>query len=561
MRTLFLRRYWHLLFVTTMLLTAACGEDDLNSTTGPEFVAGEVAVIPRPVEVRVDAGGSQFTFTRSTRILVEAGHAELENAANVLYELLAPHLPGLAAPVSHADERVPRGAVVINASEASAALGEDGYELSITSSAVVLQASSGRGALHGVHTLRQLLPAEIELASPLLDPVVVPSVRILDRPRFAWRGLMLDVGRTFFPISYLHRWLELMALHKLSVFHLHLTDDQGWRIESAAFPDLHQLASRFDSVRFPEERNGYYTKDELRELVTHAERLGIEIVPEIDLPGHSVALLHALPALACRLDSNQPRQRDEFSIHPWSVGPFIHEEIVCACDDGVYGVLETILDEVLDIFPGQFVHLGGDEVPKAEWQQSAQCDAFMATNALQDFEHLQAHFTKHFEQFLATRGRTLIAWDEALEATTHGDDRTLLSAGTALMHWRNFLPDAADLYDHPVVQTPFTALYLDYYSVPLERTYTYEPVPDGLTPAQEANVLGAQGNMWTGFAPQRTEERVDAYVFPRLAALAEIAWSPRDRRDYDDFLARYVEHKRRLEYLGVNTTPCEVCVP
>lgn len=544
-----------------LVLVAGCGEGELAGTAQPELVDGEVSVIPRPATVRVDANGTQFTFTDSTRILVDTTQPELVPAANALHDLLAPHLPGLAEPVSHSGGRVPRGAVLIDAAPNSTDLDDEGYELTITPSSIVLLVTSGRGALHGVQTLRQLLPPEIERASALAEPLVVPSAQIVDQPRLAWRGFMLDVSRTFFPIDYLHRWLELLALHKLSVLHLHLTDDQGWRIESDAFPELPLFGSRFDPERYPNERNGYYTKAELRALVAHAARLGIEIVPEIDLPGHSLALLHALPSLACRLGSDPARKRDAFEIHPWSVGPFIHEEIVCACDDDVYGVLETILAEVLDIFPGRFVHLGGDEVPKAEWEASTQCDAFMVANELRDFEHVQAHFTKHFEQFLAARGRTLVAWDEALAAATHGDQRSQLAPGSAIMHWRNFLPAPADLYDHPVVQTPFTALYLDYYSVPLERTYAYEPVPDGLTPTQEANVLGAQGNMWTGYPAQRTEERVDAYVFPRLAALAELAWSARERREYDDFVARYAVHKRRLEYLGVNTEPCDVCGP
>jgi hexosaminidase len=392
-------------------------------------------------------------------------------------------------------------------------------------------------------------------------PVVVPSVRIVDQPRFAWRGFMLDVSRTFLPIETLHRWLERLALLKLSVFHLHLTDDQGWRIESERYPALHELASRFDPVRFPGERGGYYTQAELRELVAHAARLGIEIVPEIDLPGHSLALLHALPELACRLEADVPRRREEFSLHPWAVGPLIHDEVVCACDERVYPVLEAILDEVLDIFPGRWIHLGGDEVPKTEWAASALCAAFVEREGLNDLEHVQAVFTKRMEEFLARRGRRLIGWDETLVAAAHGDARTALAPDTAVMRWRDYLPDAPGLYEQPVVQTPFSALYLDYYRFPLARAYGFEPVPGHLTAAQQANVLGVQANLWTGYPPQRSEARVDQYAFPKLAALAEVAWSPAARRDLDDFRTRYASFATRLEVLGVDTSPCDECVP
>lgn len=525
----------------------------------PEFVAGEVAVVPRPAAVWVDAAGSRFAVDARTRILVEPSRDELRPAAEILHALLAAHLPALAAVGEHGGAGAPRGAILFTGRGAPANLGPEGYELVATPAGVTVRAHSGRGARHGLQTLRQLLPPEVESAGGMaaLD---LPSVRVVDEPRFPWRGFMLDVSRTFFPIAYLHRWLELLALHKLSVFHLHLSDDQGWRIESEAYPQLHELASQFDAARFPGERGGYYTKAELRDLVAHAARLGIEIVPEIDLPGHSLALLHALPELACRRDPQVPRRREEFSIHPWAVGPLIHEEIVCACDEQVYAVLEAILDEVLEIFPSRWIHLGGDEVPTAEWESSPQCDAFMRAHGLVRHAQIQAVFTTRMEAFLAARGRTLIGWDEILAAAA-GDARTVLAPGTAVMRWRDFAPAAPGLYDRPVVQTPFSALYLDYYRFPLARAYAYEPVPGGLTAEQEANVLGAQANMWTGYPPQRSEARVDQYAFPKLAALAEVAWSPRQRRDHDDFLARYAVHVRRLEQLGVDTAPCDECVP
>lgn len=552
---------YHWLSAIALLAIVGCGDGGTEETVQePELVPGEIAVIPRPNAVWVDAAGSAFNFDAGTRVLIDAEAPALRPAADALRDTLAVQWPALAPVRVHRGAEAPVGTVLMTAA-ADAELGEEGYELVVTAARVTVRARTADGARHAVQTLRQLLPPEIESAPAAAAAWSVASVRIVDRPRFAWRGFMLDVSRTFFPIDYLHRWLELMALLKLSVFHLHLTDDQGWRIEIDAFPELHELASRFDAERFPDERGGYYTKDELRGLVAHAERLGIEIVPEIDLPGHSLALLHALPELACRQQADVPRRREEFSIHPWAVGPLIHEEIVCACDERVYAVLETILDEVLDVFPGRWIHLGGDEVPKAEWEASALCQALIADQGLNDLEHLQALFTKRMEQFLAARGRTLIGWDETLTAAAHGDQRTALAPETAVMRWRDYAPDAPGLYDRPVVQTPFSALYLDYYRFPLARAYAYEPVAARLTPAQQANVLGVQANMWTGYASQRSEGRVDQYAFPKLAALAEVAWSTPDRRDFADFQARYPQLAARLERLGVDTSPCEDCVP
>ena len=540
-----------------LAILAGCGGDGSTEDAAPEpeFVSGEVAVIPRPSQVWVDAAGSTVTVDGGTRVLVDAAAPALRPAAEMLRERLAIRWPGLPPVRAH---HGPAGAAAILFAGGDAALGDAGYELEVAATGITLRAAGSRGARHGAQTLRQLLPAAWE-APGEAAPFALPSVRIVDQPRFAWRGFMLDVSRTFFPIEYLHRWLELMALLKLSVFHLHLTDDQGWRIESDRYPALHELGSRFDPVRFPDERGGYYTQAELRGLVAHAARLGIEIVPEIDLPGHSLALLHALPELACAIDG--PRRREEFSIHPWAVGPRIHDEIVCACDEQVFAVLEAILDEVLEIFPSRVVHLGGDEVPKTEWEASARCQAVMRDEGLRDVEHLQARFTKRMEAFLAERGRTLIGWDEVLAAAAHGDARTDLAPATAIMRWRDFAPDAPGLYDRPVVQTPFSALYLDYYRFPLSRAYAYEPVPDNLTAAQRANVLGVQANMWTGYDAQRSEGRVDQYAFPKLAALAEVAWSDPARRDFADFLDRYPALEERLVALGVDTAPCDGCVP
>jgi hypothetical protein len=242
----------------------------------------------------------------------------------------------------------------------------------------------------------------------------VPSVQIRDVPRFGWRGLLIDTSRTFFPKEFLLRQLELMALYKLSVLHLHLTDDQGWRLEIESHPKLHELGSQWDAQRAPNERSGYYTKADIREIVDRATALGIEVLPEIDMPGHIVAALHALPELACRTAPDQPRSADEFPIVPATERPF-PKNILCVCDERVYEVIQAVLDEVIALFPNAFVHVGGDEVVRRdEWEQGYLCRDLIERGVVESTDHLQGYFQKRIEDFLRSRGRRMIAWDEAL---------------------------------------------------------------------------------------------------------------------------------------------------
>jgi len=388
----------------------------------------------------------------------------------------------------------------------------------------------------------------------------VPNVRIRDVPRFAWRGLLIDSSRFFVPTAFVLRQLELMALYKLSVLHLHLTDDQGWRLEIDAYPSLHQLGSQWDAERAPGERGGYYSKADIREILARAAALGIEVVPEIDMPGHIVAALHALPELACRSMPDVPRTVDEFPIVLWTQRPF-PPNVLCVCDERVYEVIETVLDEVIDLFPSRFVHVGGDEVLRhGEWAASDLCQGLIADGVVAGVDRLQAYFETRIETHLRARGKRLIAWDEALVGEDPDTPSERLSDDAAFMHWRDFMPPPARLYDRDVILTPVFTLYLDWYSSSsLEQVYAYEPVPAGLTPEQAAHVLGAQGSMWTGFPQQRSLERIDVHLFPKLLAVAELTWSAPERRDFADFETRRAPHEQRLDLLGVTRGPCTDC--
>ncbi len=534
---------------------AGCGDRE-GVEVEPTWIAGEVDVVPRPERVWRDAAGTSVALDAQTMLLVEPDDAAAREAANLLQDLLRRQrlaLPEIASSANAGDAAARASSILLATAGADPELGAEGYALRAAGQRVEIRATSAAGLLHGVQTLRQLLPSAIESALPEAGvDWRIPAVRIEDRPRFAWRGYMLDVSRTFFPIEFVRRTVDLMALYKMSVLHLHLTDDQGWRIESDAFPQLHELGSRWDAERAPNERGGYYTKQELRDLVAYARGRHIEIVPEIDMPGHSLAMLHAMPELACTSSPEQVRTSAEFPIVPYESGPVIHEEILCAGRERVYEVLEAVLDEVLDLFPSRWVHIGGDEAPKAEWESSWECQALVRDLGLQDMEHLHAHFTRRIERFLEARGRVLIGWDEILEASNHGDQSTRLSDAAAVMHWRDFLQEPpAGLFDRDVVQTPFTSLYFDYLFVAPRKTYEFEPVPDGATPEQARHVLGVQGNMWTGFAPGRSEAGVDRHTFPKLLAVAETGWSAKERRSWDDFATRLPAHEERLDRLGV----------
>ena len=529
---------------------AGCGDGD-SDDPAPQFVPGSVDVVPRPSDVKVDPAGSAFTFDARTII---AADEEARGAGDLLVEWLrGPFATGAATVDARGAQ--PTNSVWLTTAGADPELGRDGYELEVLPDRIRLRALAAPGFVHGVQTLRQLLPAEIELGTPV-DGVgwSVPSVQIRDVPRFAWRGLLIDTSRTFLSKEFLLRQLELLALYKISVLHLHLTDDQGWRLEIESYPQLHQRGSQWDAAQAPGERSGFYTKDDIREIVARATALGIEVLPEIDMPGHVVAALHAMPELACRAAPDMPRTADEFPIIPWLQHP-LTETVLCVCDEHVYEVIEAVLDEVIELFPSPFIHVGGDEVSgESEWQASYLCRAMIESGAVADVDHLQAYFQKRIEDFLRSRGKRMLAWDEALTREHVGTPSERLSDDVAFMFWRDFMPVPDRLYDRDVVATPFTHLYLDY-PTRIDKIYEFEPVPDGLSDEQAARVLGAEAAMWTGYPNARSEEGTERGIFPRLLAVAELAWSPRELRDFDDFSRRLEGQRRRLEMLGVALGP------
>ncbi|MFE7657300.1 beta-N-acetylhexosaminidase [Streptomyces bottropensis] len=430
---------------------------------------------------------------------------------------------------------------------------------------VEIRGGGPAGVFWGAQTLRQLLGPEAFRRAPVRPGAAygVPQQTVTDAPRFAWRGLMLDVARHFLPKDQVLRYLDLMAAHKLNVLHLHLTDDQGWRIEIERYPRLTEVGSWRTRTRIGhrasplwEEKphGGHYTKDDLREIVAHAAARHITVVPEIDVPGHSQAAIAAYPELG------NTDVVDTASLAVWDTWGI--SKNVLAPTDTTLRFYEGVFEEVLEVFPSPFVHIGGDECAKDQWRESATAQARIRELGLADEDALQSWFVRHFDNWLTARGRRLIGWDEILEGG--------LAPGAAVSSWRGYAGGvAAARAGHDVVMCPEQQVYLDHRQdggpdepVPigfvrtLEDVFRFEPVPRELTPDEARHVLGTQANVWTEV--MEDPARVDYQTFPRLAAFAEVAWSrlpaPAER-DFADFERRMTAHYRRLDALGVGYRP------
>ncbi|MFD8923342.1 beta-N-acetylhexosaminidase [Streptomyces sp. NPDC059569] len=444
-------------------------------------------------------------------------------------------------------------------------LGPEGYRISVDAEAIRIEGGAAAGVFWGAQTVRQLLGPDAYRRAPL-DPArawSVPMTLIEDAPRFGWRGLMLDVSRHFMPKDGVLRYLDLLAAHKLNVFHFHLTDDQGWRVEIKKHPRLTEVGSwrsrtkwghRASELWEEKPHGGYYTQDDIREIVAYAAERHITVVPEIDIPGHSQAAIAAYPELG------NTDVIDTTSLTVWDTWGVTAN--VLAPTDNTLRFYEDVFEELLTLFPSTFIHVGGDECVKDQWKESPAAQARIAELGLADEDGLQSWFIRHFDRWLAERGRRLIGWDEILEGG--------LAPGAAVSSWRGYAGGiAAAKAGHDVVMCPEQQVYLDHrqaagddepmpigYVRTLEDVYRFEPLPPELTEEEAAHVLGTQANVWTEV--MHDSSRVDYQVFPRLAAFAEVAWSDLPapaERDVADFEQRMTEHYRRLDALGVEYRP------
>ncbi|MDC7217889.1 MAG: family 20 glycosylhydrolase [Spirochaetales bacterium] len=427
-------------------------------------------------------------------------------------------------------------------------MGNEGYKLNIKNDRVFLNANTSAGLLYGMQSIWQLLSAK--------DGNSIPCMEITDYPRFSWRGMHLDVSRHFMPASFIYKYIDYIAMHKMNVFHWHLVDGQGWRIEIKKYPKLTEIGAwrtNEEDLRWGtaddlpnkdgEKYGGFYTQDEIRAIVEYAQKRNVTIVPEIEMPAHSKAALEAYPEFSCA------------GKHPASESNH-KPTIYCAGNDSTFIFLEDILSEVMDLFPSTYIHIGGDEANKTDWKNCPKCQQRIKDEGLKDENELQSYFIKRIEKFLNSKGRRLIGWDEILEGG--------LAPEATVMSWRGESGgiEAAKM-NHDVVMTPEGYLYFDRYQgdptlepkafggfTQLRRVYEYDPVPAELTEQEGKHVLGAQANVWSEYIPN--EKHVEYMIMPRMAALSEILWSPKEARNWDDFSQRMETQYRRYEKMGVN---------
>jgi hexosaminidase len=426
----------------------------------------------------------------------------------------------------------------------------EAYTLTISGKKIVIQSASANGFFYALQTLYQLLPPEIYGKKRVeVKEWSVPAVSIADAPRFAYRGLHLDVSRHFFPVEFIKKYIDAMAIHKMNSFHWHLTDDQGWRIEIKKYPLLTKIGSRrvetlvgyyYENYpqRFDDDAySGFYTQDEAREIVKYAAERYITVIPEIEMPGHAVAAIASYPYLSCTRAPIKVATK-------WG----IFKDVYCT-RDSTFVFLENVLTEIMDIFPGKYIHIGGDECPKDRWKACPDCKARMKAENLKDENELQSYFVHRIEKFLNAHNRQIIGWDEILDGG--------LAPNATVMSWRGYNGGiAAAKAGHDVIMTPTSFCYFDQYQsdpmtepttiggfIPLQRAYNFEPVPAGLDSVQAKHILGAQANLWSEYMP--TTERVEYMAFPRVSAMSEALWTENANRNWNRFQGNMISEYKR----------------
>jgi hexosaminidase len=511
-----------------------------------------IAVIPQPVKVTEHAG--RFTLTKTTVIWSDAAS---ESIARQFARYVEP-ATGFTLRIRTGGEP-PAGSIDFKHDRTLSRLGAEGYALEVRPGRVVARAPELAGLFYAVQTLRQLFPPEIFRDAPSGQTAwTLPAVSVEDYPRFQWRGAHLDVGRHFMPKEFVKKYIDLLALHKLNTFHWHLTDDQGWRIEIKKYPRLTAIGAWRDrtivghpqrdsttNVFDAKRHGGFYTQDDIREVVEYAAERFVTVVPEIEMPGHSQAAIAAYPTLGNLGDTIAPWTM-------WGVSPYILNP-----SDTTIAFMQEVLTEVMSLFPGPYIHVGGDEAIKPQWKASPRAQTRMQALGLKDENELQSWFIKQMDAFLTAHGRRLVGWDEILDGG--------LAPNAVVMSWRGTAGGiAASRAGHDVVMTPGSHTYFDHYQsaakdseplaiggfLPIDTVYSYEPVPPELEPQFASHILGAQAQVWTEYI--EGPKNVEYMAFPRLCALAEVLWTPRARRDFGDFTARLPAHLARLEALDVN---------
>lgn len=496
-------------------------------------------IIPKPVQMEIQEGS--FNFNKNT--IISPYDLNTYNDAVIFNEYLK-NVYGFELK-TEMNSAIESNVILIGKGDRTD-IPADGYEMRITKFEILIY---GEATHHALQTLKQLLPLNNT------EEYKIPCLHIIDYPHYNYRGMHLDVCRHFFPKEFIKKYIDYIAMYKMNYFHWHLTDDQGWRIEIKKYPKLTEVGAWRKGTltgKYKDESRsidtaiygGFYSQEDVKEIVKYASDRHITIIPEIEMPGHSLAALSSYPEFSCT--------GKQFEVaREWGV----FEDVYCPKEE-TFKFLEDILSEVTDLFPSPYIHIGGDEVPKDRWKNCRHCRELIKKEGLKDENELQSYFIKRIEKFLNSKNKTVIGWDEILEGG--------LAPNAIVMSWRGTKGGIeAAKQNHNVIMTPTSYCYFDYYQgdtktepiaiggyTTVEKVYLFEPTPTELTAEQEYKILGAQGNVWTEY--MITTDKVEYMVFPRIAALSEVLWTPVEQKDYNNFIARLKNHFNLLDRLKVN---------
>ncbi|MCI1246858.1 MAG: beta-N-acetylhexosaminidase [Prevotella sp.] len=519
-----------LVIMASLLLTAALSAQD----------KADYRTVPLPESIKM-TGKAPFVLNSGTTVAVPAGDEKLLRDGRFLAEYAA-ETTGLQLQVSTGKKKNAINLVIDKKIPNS-----EGYVIDVNAKGITVSGKTAAGVFYGIQTLRKSLPVGKSVTS-----VEFPSVKITDQPRFAYRGMMLDCGRHFFPISFIKKYIDLLALHGMNVFHWHLTEDQGWRIEIKKYPALTEKGSQRDqtvlgrnsSVYDGTPYGGFYTQDQAREIVKYAADRFITVIPEIDMPGHMLAALASYPNLGCTGGPYKVGQS-------WGVFP----DVLCLGNPEVYTFAKDVLDEIFAIFPSKYIHIGGDETPTERWAKCPKCQKVMKDNNL-TLNTLQGYFTNRIEKYIESKGRVMIGWDEILGGQP--------DKSAVVMSWRGAAPgEKAAKLGHDVIMSPTDNNYFDYYQtkdvqneplliggyIPIEKTYAFEPFADPSAKEANSHIIGVQANLWSEYIT--CPELAEYQVLPRMAALCEVQWMQPQAKNFQDFKGRSIKMKELYDAYGL----------
>ena len=519
------------------LTTVLCAS--LLNTYAADAVYQNVVPLPRSI---VAQKGKPFTITAQTPVVYAGTDSKMKRNAEFLSEYIG-QLTGLKLAVADAkDKKTPAIVLALNPK----VKGAEAYRITVAERQVTIEGSTAAGVFYGIQTLRKSMPVLDKS-----EDITLPATVIADEPRFGYRGMMLDSGRHFWSVDFVKKYIDIMALHNMNTFHWHLSEDQGWRIEIKKYPKLTEVGSirkrtiigRNSDIDDGTPYGGFYTQDEAREVVRYAAERNITVIPEIDMPGHMLAALAAYPELGC-------------TGGPYEVGYGwgVFRDVLCLGNEKIYEMLEDVVDELTDIFPASYFHIGGDETPTTRWEQCPKCQAVAKANGITP-KQLQEVFTNRMEKYINSKGRRIIGWDEI----THGK----INQSATIMSWQGVAPGSkAAEAGHDVIMSPNAYCYFDHYqtdktwneplciggNLPIAKTYQFDAAPDSLSSEAKKHILGVQANLWTEYIGNTN--MVEYQILPRMGALAEVQWMPVEQKNFDEFVKRETQMTKIYDKLG-----------